>query len=420
MTCDCIAVKLRIRLVSVILLSTGTVVLLLDVALTRLPEQQWWPGWLAIGDWLGQWWQLLLAVGLAASAIALVKLGATRSPVATPTSLRWESQPGHLAMVARTTVASGDTPAAKRRWNWTAITSVVTAFTALAALTFTAQSLSATREQISLSEQGQITDRYTKAIDQLGTQGAEHLQTRLGGIYALERLARDSPRDQATIIEILSAFIRSALPTATRRPDGGTTCPDATDLQVDVLAALTVLERRDHNQDHGARTDLHGVCLTAAPLDSVDLTGAVFSGADLARTEFYSTNLTGADFNGAHLDGANFDGVDLSGAILHSTDLRSAKFAFARLYSADVSDAHLNDADLTNVYGIGTHLASADLSGADLSYAHLNVADLTHACLDGANLSDANLNGASLDDVAHDSKTITGGATKDGTSGAWW
>ncbi len=65
---------------------------------------------------------------------------------------------------------------------------MVTAATALAAPGFAAQSLSATREQISLSEQGQITDRYTKAIDQLGTQGAEHLQTRLGGIYALERI----------------------------------------------------------------------------------------------------------------------------------------------------------------------------------------------------------------------------------------
>jgi hypothetical protein len=65
---------------------------------------------------------------------------------------------------------------------------VVTAFTALAALVFTGESLTATREQNALSEQGQITGRYTSAVDQIGTQGDDRLQTRLGGVYALERL----------------------------------------------------------------------------------------------------------------------------------------------------------------------------------------------------------------------------------------
>src|SRR3954447_13018885 len=42
-----------------------------------------------------------------------------------------------------------------------------------------------------LSRAGQITERFTRAIDQLGST---QLDVRLGGIYALERLARDSPR----------------------------------------------------------------------------------------------------------------------------------------------------------------------------------------------------------------------------------
>jgi len=40
-----------------------------------------------------------------------------------------------------------------------------------------------------LTEQGQVTDRYTKAIEQLGS---DKLDVRIGGIYALERIARDS------------------------------------------------------------------------------------------------------------------------------------------------------------------------------------------------------------------------------------
>ena len=40
-----------------------------------------------------------------------------------------------------------------------------------------------------LAERGQVTDRFTKAIEQLGS---DKLDVRIGGIYALERIARDS------------------------------------------------------------------------------------------------------------------------------------------------------------------------------------------------------------------------------------
>jgi Pentapeptide repeats (8 copies) len=42
-------------------------------------------------------------------------------------------------------------------------------------------------------ERGQITERYTKAIDQLGS---DKLDVRLGGIYALESIAHDSGEDR--------------------------------------------------------------------------------------------------------------------------------------------------------------------------------------------------------------------------------
>src|SRR5438309_112325 len=57
------------------------------------------------------------------------------------------------------------------------------------------------------SRRGHLTDRYTKAIDQLGSKT---LDVRLGGLYALEQLAHDSKshRDRDTIVEVLSGFAR--------------------------------------------------------------------------------------------------------------------------------------------------------------------------------------------------------------------
>jgi hypothetical protein len=56
-----------------------------------------------------------------------------------------------------------------------------------------------------LTQQGQITDRYTKAIEQLGS---DKLDVRLGGIYALERIAADSQRDHPTLVEGVRLFWR--------------------------------------------------------------------------------------------------------------------------------------------------------------------------------------------------------------------
>src|SRR5215469_6153596 len=63
-----------------------------------------------------------------------------------------------------------------------------------------------TLRTVELTEQGQVTDRYTKAIEQLGPD--KGLDVRIGGIYALERVARDSPRDHPTVMEVLAAFVR--------------------------------------------------------------------------------------------------------------------------------------------------------------------------------------------------------------------
>jgi hypothetical protein len=57
---------------------------------------------------------------------------------------------------------------------------------------FAAGALLFTARTFTLSREGQVTDRYTKAIEQLGS---EKIDVRIGGIFALERIARDSARE---------------------------------------------------------------------------------------------------------------------------------------------------------------------------------------------------------------------------------
>jgi hypothetical protein len=69
-----------------------------------------------------------------------------------------------------------------------------------------------------LEREGQITERFTRAIDQLGD---EKMDVRLGGIYALERIAKSSAEDHGPIMEVLTAYVREHAPWPPRPADKG-------------------------------------------------------------------------------------------------------------------------------------------------------------------------------------------------------
>jgi hypothetical protein len=71
-----------------------------------------------------------------------------------------------------------------------------------------------TSRTFALNRQGQITERFTRAVDQLGN---DQINVRLGGIYALERLARESRDDYEPILEILTAYVRERAPWPPRK-----------------------------------------------------------------------------------------------------------------------------------------------------------------------------------------------------------
>jgi hypothetical protein len=97
----------------------------------------------------------------------------------------------------------------------TAITATRTGLVATLAVLGAGVGLAYTARTYRLSREGHLTDRYTKAVEQLGS---DKIEVRLGGIYALERLMRDSSTDQPTIVEVLAAYIRRHAPRTTPAP----------------------------------------------------------------------------------------------------------------------------------------------------------------------------------------------------------
>jgi hypothetical protein len=168
------------------------------------------------------------------------------------------------------------------------------------------------RDTINSVLEGQVTDRYTKAIEQLGS---DKIDVRTGGIYALERIAHDSAKDHPVVMEMLTAFIREH--SREQWPPPGHQGQTRRWTRRDVQAAVTVIGRRDAKHDIPGRSlDLYyanltrasivGANLRRAILRRVELTGADLSGAILAETDLIDVNLHDANLTGADLTGAKW------------------------------------------------------------------------------------------------------------------
>ena len=255
----------------------------------------------------------------------------------------------------------------------------------------------AMRDQAEVDREQQLTDLYVKAIEQLGNK--EILEVRLGGIYALERIARESPKDHWPIMEVLTAFVRENAPLKDEteayvvfvKP---TSTPTTEKPPIDIQAVLTVLGRTaiayaqkeeerslDLRATHLAGADLQKTNLQRALLWECNLQNANLRWANFWKTEFEKANLQKANFESANLQEADLFMANLQNALLIESDMQGANLRKANLMDADLTEAKLQRARL-----LSANLKDAFLQGADLTDANLQNADLTNADLDGADL----------------------------------
>ena len=257
-----------------------------------------------------------------------------------------------------------------------------------------------------LSHEGHITDRFTKAIEQLGkTDGTiPNVEVRLGAIYALERIAVDSPRDHWTIMEILTAYVRQNAPLLP-----GVDFVEGETPRTDIQAILTVLGRRRVSlKREGLRQTL---LLSHCRLNGANLQELNFRGANLEGTDLQSASLSRVKLQGAHLSNANLKNSNLVGANLTGAELSGSNFQEAKLLKANLQHAYawrinLQSANLDGANMTAAHLASSNLmdancdhancSGANFYQAGLQLARFLYADLRGANLTEADLEGARL------------------------
>jgi uncharacterized protein YjbI with pentapeptide repeats len=258
--------------------------------------------------------------------------------------------------------------------------------------------------QTDADRQRRIVETFSKAVEQLGS---DKLELRVGAIFALERLSKESPDDYWTVMEVLTAFVRERMRYTTimarlserayflwlqaGRPEGRSEefWAEAVRLErlegtpTDIAAILTVIKRRSaENRQREEDNEWR-----------FDLSGAYLSGAYLEKIYLARADLSEAHLEGAWLRHANFEKAYLAGAHFGGADLRYAHFEMAALDDAHFEDASLHEAHLK---GVTAHLFEPHFQRAKLVGAHLKGAELVGAHFEGANLVGAHLEGAIL------------------------
>jgi uncharacterized protein YjbI with pentapeptide repeats len=239
-------------------------------------------------------------------------------------------------------------------------------------------------------EQLGATREMVRTVDQETVRSTEpNLEVRLGAIYALERVARDSERDHWPIMEVLCAYIRNpqncGVPSVFDKALGSDAEAKWHDempaLRVDAQAALSVIARRSQSQ---------------VEFESKNSLVLDLSGANLQRARLDGGNLSNAQFGEASFDRAFLSGVNFEGADFNHCSLHEVTFRNGRLRSANFNEAFSKFVRFEH-----SDLRCAWLGNAELEYSRFSECDLTCASFEWSTLSNvtfenSNLSGASF------------------------
>lgn len=241
-----------------------------------------------------------------------------------------------------------------------------------------------------LNQQRLLSERFSTALTKLGD---ETMAVRLGGIFSLERLARDSKEQQSSIIEVLSYFLREHSEVrALLLQQNSLDSKKLVELEITIQAALSAIARccNDENSTTGM-PDLSLINFNFLKLRNISIPKMNFTSANLKGFQLYNGTLIGSNLRGCCLESADLQfsdlrTVDLSAANLHKADLSHSYLSSAVLQDAFMQEVKLCKADLTD-----TNLSRVDLKYSNLSYADMTNADLSRAELQGADFSGTNL-----------------------------
>ena len=245
---------------------------------------------------------------------------------------------------------------------------------------------------LNFQKEGHITDRISKAVEQLGAEKTEKVQkedgtgsvertvpnieVRIGGLLGLERIAQDSTRydngrDHVRVMEILCAYVRE-----------NAKADDA------IVGPLTFLESQSSLTDKLAKSGeiLHWVDQLPKPRTDIAISLKIVGGRTAEQraiekialnsgTKAYEPDLSNCNFQRANLSGLDFSGTNffssrLEGCFSQNTDFSHCNFIKSKLTGSFSANAVFRKSNMERADLSGSLMDEVDFSLCVFSHSH--------------------------------------------------
>ena len=198
-----------------------------------------------------------------------------------------------------------------------------------------------------------IEERFNNAITLIGS---DNVATRLGAIYALDHIAKDTYNKEKsytkTIFQILCSYIRET--TSNKNYE----IKHKPSVEIQTIIDLLF---KSHKNNFNGYTELK------ADLSYSYLCGADFSYAHCKHLFFMGAHCEGVYFMGAHCEGANFMYANCKRVFFKGAKFKRALFNGANCAYANFSYFSCEGADFSYADCYGADFSHADCAGADFN-----------------------------------------------------
>ena len=161
----------------------------------------------------------------------------------------------------------------------------------------------------------------------LSTLASPQLEVRVGGIYALESLARTNISFYWPVLHTLISYVKTHQSITINAPD------KQNNIQEDIQAILSFAAEGQYDSPHEHHDSID---LSHTNLNNIDL-----SGGKLAYANFEGSVLKNIDFNGSNLLNANFRNATLINTVFANANLQQANFTNTKLINVNFLAADL-------------------------------------------------------------------------------
>ena len=230
-----------------------------------------------------------------------------------------------------------------------------------------------------------IEERFNNAITLIGNDNAA---TRLGAIYALDHIAKDTYNKEKsytkTIFQIFCSYIRETTNIEVYKNN----FKDKPSVEIQTI--IDLLFKSHLNNFNGyieLEADLSYSYLCGADFSEALCKRAFFRGAHFEGAFFRSAHCEDADFFEAHCKDTIFRGAHCEKAFFREAHCEGAVFLYSHCNGTNFMKAHFEGADFRYAHCEDADFSDANCAGADFSYAHC-----TGACFIGAHCEGADFN----------------------------